>query len=871
MPEILDPYNISDLPQTSSPLSSRLAVAFGLHSKVYFGISHSSLTGYSLKTTARPLWTHPVSPITTITAICTGVSSASHEASHPSIDTSSNTNVIYYASINPKGKASLHQLAPKIDAQGESQEITLLQKCDYISAIQASKSLDNSTVLYLVYGSGQVQALSIESNPDDPKDLKVSPIWSIPPPSSSSSSSKKNYKVLFTKFLKAPSKDLPQDGLAVTISSPSKNSKQFTVSVVSLDSSEGRVLSTQTVQISTAEELGVFDIAGTHLFRYVASSASIYRYNLLDPTVTPQYVMTLPTNSKIDQASSSKSVPNQSSVLFIGNDQVLVSHGSVLRLVDLKYSVLLSERVLSQPISLISYNKKLSLTIGNTLPSPSDSLTTNNEKIMAIPLDIGTGSLLESIGKGVSQPSSLVSDSAFRNSFAQIPTVFRETSASLNMVKEESTLVKNAHAEASALLSVLRHFLDTQNMADFEKWALAYFKITNKWIKAVGPASKPEDIISKTTVPELPFANSSDASDTKKIFYKAKHDRAVDSTFLYDLCTIIFKHVGVTGTSPLSSLVPGDIGVNDISSSSLQPSKKTVKLVKLRKNFAPERLICYLLTHPLLPTQQLPGLLLTLNRFPDLVRVALKRAPAALRCDTVVSALRARDDDTFISAAIRLEHRFDAHQIISALKRVYISTEGKIASDSSLLKSKKSAKSKSKSANSTPENNSTKPFLDITYPDNGTTLETIIRRMVSLDLGWSLMPYFIDAGGLFGWDEEFLSFLDESVSERLDMYKSTGYEVVAMLEESLRQSNRRGSNLAEDASVNDTTKSEPFGSKQTEPFLVSAKQQTQQRLKAILPIGFANKYAYGKKAASNPSGSRAASAIASYTVERLLL
>lgn len=878
MPEILNPYSISDLPQTSSPLPSCLAVAFGSHSKVYFGVSHSALTGYSLKTTAKPLWTHPVSPVTTISAVCHGTTkNSSNTASTNNNNNNNNTHsVIYYASVNPKGKAFLHQVVPRSDAQGESEEHTLISKCEYISAIQQSKQQEN-TCVYLVFSSGQVQAFSVQNkkeednensnnngNDEESKALEASPIWTIPAPA-------KGQKVLATKFLKAPSKDLPQDGLAVTVttSSTAKISKQFVLSVVSLDSSEGRVLSTKTVSIPNNEEIGAFDIAGNDLFRYVASTGSIYRYNLLDPTANPQYTMKLPLNSK-DDKSPKPSLP-PSSILYVGNDQVLVSHGCVLRLVDLKYSVLLSERNLPQPVKLATYKKKLSLIIGHTVPLTS-STTSSNEKIVAIPVEVGTGSLLESIGKGVSQPQQSLNNSIFRNAFTQIPTVFRENSGSVNMVKEEASLVKNARAEANAVLLVLRHLLDTQNVTEFEKWALAYFKVVTKWIKGVTATPNVEDIISKTTVPELPSAttnnatdaNTNETSEAKRVFYKAKYDRAVDSSFVYDLCTIIFKHVGKTGTSPLSSLVPGDIGVNT-SSSSNSLSKGTVRLVKLHKNFAPERLIGYLLTHPLLPTQQLPGLLLTLNRFPELVRIAFKRAPAALRCDTVVSALRTRDDDTFSSAIIRLEHKFDARQIIASLQRVYLSNEGKLASDSSSSKSKKSSKSSNSSTTESP--NSTKPFLDITYPDNGTTLETIIRRMVSLDLGWSLVPYFVDAGGLFGWDDEFLVFLDTAVAERLNMYKS-GYEVIAMLEEGIRESKRRGhgaGNVGGGANIdNNTTDGQ-------EPLLVSAKKQNQQRLKAVLPIGFSGKYAYGKKAASNPNGERAASAIASYTVERLLL
>lgn len=501
-----------------------------------------------------------------------------------------------------------------------------------------------------------------------------------------------------------------------------------------------------------------------------------------------------------------KLATNHASIISLGNDQILISQGSSLKLVDLQYRVLLSERSLERPAALVSYSKKLSVVVGYTFPAEGAPATSNPEKIINVPLDIGKGSLFESIGKGITR-----GDSTWHNTFSQIPMTFGESS-SAQVIKEETALLNNTKNSSTHVLKILQHFKDKGDVTAFEKWALAYLKFSNKWIKTSKTLSV-EDTIKATTVPE---------AETKRPHYKSR-DRQVDFTFIYDLCTVLFHHVGRAGTTPLSSLHYGP---------------KQAKLVKLYKGFAPERLLSYLLTHPLLPSQQLPGLLLTLNRFPDIVRAAIRRAPT-LRCDTVVSALRAKDKDTFVSAVIRLEHRFDARQITKSVKRVYLSKPSVGAEET-----RSSKKSQEGSSGVT---------VDLAFSDNGTTIESIIRRMVELDVGWELMPYFIDAGGLFGWEEAFLSELDTAITERVDDYKS-GYEVLAMLEESVREASltKRSKDAAEEADGSST------------PVLLSAKEQSQQRMKSVLHIGFADKYVYDKKKENN-------SAVAPYTVERLLL
>lgn len=145
------------------------------------------------------------------------------------------------------------------------------------------------------------------------------------------------------QVLKAPSKDLPEDGLVVTITKPTKTSKSFVVTVISLDTSEGRVLSSSTITAHGDEETGVFDISDDGLYRYVSSTATVHKYNILDPLETHSVIQLPARNPSTNQSTST-------SILYLGNDQILISHGSSLLLVDLKYRVLLSEQSVPKPI-----------------------------------------------------------------------------------------------------------------------------------------------------------------------------------------------------------------------------------------------------------------------------------------------------------------------------------------------------------------------------------------------------------------------------------------------------------------------------------------------------------------------------------------
>lgn len=268
MPDILDPYSISDLPQTSNRLSSRLAVSFGeASSKVYFGVSHSALTSYSLQTTARQLWTHPVSPVTQISAL----------------HASKRDGRLFFGAVDTKGRASLRQVVARTDARGESEETALLPRCDYVSGIYRSKQKED--VLYVAFRSGEIAAYKIEKTKDQQSGedkeegaaksgttasggYTCTKIWDIP-------AIEKTQQALLAKFLTSAGKDLPEDGLVVTVTAAASDAKSFDVRVVSLDTTEGRVLSSKTVRIDAEE------VSRLSFFFFVSLLTTIFRLAFL--------------------------------------------------------------------------------------------------------------------------------------------------------------------------------------------------------------------------------------------------------------------------------------------------------------------------------------------------------------------------------------------------------------------------------------------------------------------------------------------------------------------------------------------------------------------------------------------------------------
>ncbi|KAF5094298.1 hypothetical protein D0Z03_002127 [Geotrichum reessii] len=149
------------------------------------------------------------------------------------------------------------------------------------------------------------------------------------------------------------------------------------------------------------------------------------------------------------------------------------------------------------------------------------------------------------------------------------------------------------------------------------------------------------------------------------------------------------------------------------------------------------------------------------------------------------------------------------------------------------------------------------------------------------------MSSFIDAGGLFAWDEQAVTSLKTRVDQEIEDIR-TGSDALAMLEEALKQANIAEDNIVKKIGINDTVESIPSideqpvttalsnKSSKTEvneneirngPALISAHEQTVNRLSALLSFNGTNKVSLHKsERLENLERS-----VPPYTIEKLIL
>lgn len=750
MPEILPPYSISELPQTSSKLSSRASTSCSL-SKLYLGISHSSLAIYSLKSTPKLLWTHAISPVTEVLSVLA--------VNIPGEDKSQ---FLYYSTLSKYGTGSLRRILIKSNQQQneDQEEDVILEKTEPIIDIRAS--IDGKYI-YLLFKNGDVQGLAVEENGE----AKIQ--WT-------SKNSNESSEVIFHNHLTSGQANLPEDGILVTVlkDTKSKKSASFFVRMIALDESEGRELINNTVKTSTNN--GVFALHQGSLLHFDPHTFSLSTYTL------PHLVHL----STIQVRRNQKTPTEKASVLPVGTNRILLSYDSTLKLVDTKYNTILFKRVLDKPIQLAAFSIKNSLAIGFT-----------GTEIISLPVEPGTGSLLESLGKGVT-----VHDGKW--DLVHSSFVFDQNLSSEDFIKQQTKVTEQQKAKVADFLNTLFGLFKKGLTEAYENWAIAYLK-NEEW---TGNAKEVPKII---------------ASSEENLIYDASNDREVDSGFISTLVGQIFasKNTNIDQINPADLKLP---------------------------NVSVDRLLVYLLTHPLFPTPKFPSLLTVLSPNPRFYRQAIVTAPS-LSSDQVVSALHAEDDETFKDAITRLSDEFGSKIITKSIKSVFKSSEQE---DSHV-----------------------------------TIIVKLVERMQRLDIGWSIMSNFIDAGGLFAWDEQAVTSLKTRVDQEIEDIR-TGSDALAMLEEALKQANIAEDNTVKKIGINDTLESIPSideqpvattpssksskteaGDKETRngPALISAHEQTVNRLSALLSFNGTNKVSLHKsERLENLERS-----VPPYTIEKLIL
>lgn len=222
--------------------------------------------------------------------------------------------------------------------------------------------------------------------------------------------------------------------------------------------------------------------------------------------------------------------------------------------------------------------------------------------------------------------------------------------------------------------------------------------------------------------------------------YDADKDRLVDRDVIIEILSLVCPGLDLT--------------------QSLSDNGQPRLAATLDSKFIPENALIYLLTHPLFPTSQFPHLLGTLASYPRLYRQAIVTAPG-MSINNLITALDHPDDEIFRDAVSRITEEFSQEQITKGIKAQYTSTK-----------------------------------------DNAKVIATA-KRLVRLDVGWTIVPCLVDAGGLFLWDESFVNSVIERVGSRIDSLEST-IEIMTLIDEVIHKIDP----ASDPTSVNKTSKKE---------------------------------------------------------------
>lgn len=207
----------------------------------------------------------------------------------------------------------------------------------------------------------------------------------------------------------------------------------------------------------------------------------------------------------------------------------------------------------------------------------------------------------------------------------------------------------------------------------------------------------------------------------------------------------------------------------------------------LASNFVPQKGLIYLLTHPLFPTPEVRGLLDALYPYPRLYRQAVVTAPT-LDCHDLVKALSQPDDEIFKDIVTRILEEFGQETIASCIKHEF----GK---------------------------GSTK---------DTTRIVNCVKRLIRLNIGWTIVSCFLDAGGLFTWDQSVISQLSTDVDEQVESLQMST-ETMTLIDEVLRKSAAE-----KEASIKPKTSSKK---KSKEPGAIVSAEQRDTQMQGMLELG----------------------------------
>ncbi|CAN6622847.1 hypothetical protein TRVA0_009S00936 [Trichomonascus vanleenenianus] len=453
MPSISAPFTLLELPQSSSKVTHSPKIACS-RSSVFLGISTSSVCAYTLQSPPQLIWSHSISPVSKITAIA-----ASDDGS------------VYYATVERK-KFYLYRISTESDEPRSSSVETDKEVCK-ISVSQGH--------VYVVFKSCEVRCYAGDFG-EGPE-----PLWTT--------ESDKGDSQVYTTFISE--RDLgtetaPEGGAVLIVSSRPK-SEDLNLRVVALTPFKGYDLSRVQIPIE-ASKSGKVSPAFTYgdglLYRFLGTSLEMF--SPLDGSQVAS--MKIP----FTNADS----PNPT-IVSLGKRKILVSSGhSEVLLIDTSFQTLLAtEELDSKQLELVMYASTAKLAIGVTSAAKSAS-------VVALAVDSGKGTLLESLGRGFEEEG----EPGWR--FALSDIVIKKNYGLKEYNKVLGDIYTTSATLAMDVLDDLRELREKKDEKTFEVKLVKYLKGEN-WDE-IGDG------------------------ELESVVYEADKDREVDREFIVEVVDMIF-------------------------------------------------------------------------------------------------------------------------------------------------------------------------------------------------------------------------------------------------------------------------------------------------------------------------------------------
>lgn len=476
----------------------------------------------------------------------------------------------------------------------------------------------DSKHVFTVFSNGGISVWKFSVDSDDSQ----SPIFTY----NNTSLANNDKTIIFHQFiqpeqLNVNSRSSKLDYLLITAETSQKQSSAIVIRIFSISSAEILEISNSTIEnINNIDGINLtYDISGKLIILENKPELVIKAYDL--PLTNNEQVI------KIGGVFKHEPKNSPTSIMCASTNRILVTKGSTVALVDIKYEALLSSLDLYPRSKDVKGNAKparnatllnVSTVNGNTLKSKKTfallvlkNTKENYSQIQHVSIDVGLGKLRDAL---ISLPSD---DNSNVEHFTSFPGYFSSADFSIESASAEdsgkevevlNTKILKNNEELSTVYQQLCEMKKSQNMKLLENSIVSYLK------------NKP--------VGEL-------YNDDEFKVYEYEKDRFVDPKFFKLLTLLLFNY---------------------------DPNTDSISLDEDSDNVL-ENGLTYVLTHPLFPTQYACGLLKVLEPFPRLLRQAVVTCANIPCSDFILELSNTENDEIFKDVITRLIEEFSAEEI----------------------------------------------------------------------------------------------------------------------------------------------------------------------------------------------------------------